>query len=154
MIQARIPLGRASSVTPHKNVSARGVAGYGFSPTRGNDARAAVLLVAWSVGPAGPLPRGFDAKLCEHAGCEPAGVALARHGKLDDLLPDQLCHAISQADGALKLGAHRFKRLVHDADLLGLESESTGSGSFHRGAADCWAAPDRPSAYTWWPADV
>jgi hypothetical protein len=57
MIQARIPLGRASSVTPHKNVSARGVAGYGFSPTRGNDARAAVLLdrvVGWSRRPPSP----------------------------------------------------------------------------------------------------
>jgi hypothetical protein len=32
-------------------------------------------------------------------------------GKLNDLPPDQLCHAISQADGELKLGAHGFKRL-------------------------------------------
>jgi hypothetical protein len=90
----------------------------------------------------------LDAELCEHAGRQPAGIPFASHGKLNDPLPDQLCHAISQVDGALKLGAHRFKRLVHDADLLGLESESTGSGSFHRGAAHCWAVPDRPSAYT------
>jgi hypothetical protein len=70
----------------------------------------------------------LDAELCEYAGGEPAGVSLASHGKLNDPLPDQLCHAICQADGALKLGAHGSKRLVHDADLLGLESDSSGSG--------------------------
>jgi hypothetical protein len=57
----------------------------------------------------------FDAELCEHAGRQPAGVPFASHGKLNDLLPDQLCHAISQADGERKFGAHGFKRPLHDA---------------------------------------
>ena len=83
----------------------------------------------------------LDAELCEHARGEPIRVPLAGHGKLNDLLPDQFCHAISQADRELKLGAHGFKRPVHGADLLGLESESAGSGSWHRGAAGCWTAP-------------
>jgi hypothetical protein len=77
----------------------------------------------------------FDAELCEHAGRQPGSFTLASHSKLNDLLPDQLCHAISQADGELKFGAHGFKRLVHDTDLLGLESDSSGSESLHRGAA-------------------
>jgi hypothetical protein len=38
----------------------------------------------------------LDAELCEHTRCEPIGVPLAGHGKLNDLLPDQLCHTISK----------------------------------------------------------
>jgi hypothetical protein len=68
----------------------------------------------------------FDAGLCEPAGRQPGSFTLASHSKLNDLLPDQLCHAISQTVGELKFGAHGFKRLVHDADLLGLESDSLG----------------------------
>jgi TolB-like protein len=100
-----------------------------------------------------PPPRSviLDAELCEHARGEPVRVPLAGHGKLNDPLPDQLSHAISQADGQLKLGAHGFKRPVHGADLLGLESETTGSRSWHRGAAGVWsgAALRRTLAAVW-----
>jgi hypothetical protein len=78
----------------------------------------------------------LDAELCEHAGRQPAGVPFASHGKLNDPLPNQLGHAISQADGELKLGAHGFKRPMHGADLLDLECEIAGRGSWHAGAAD------------------
>ena len=78
----------------------------------------------------------LDAELCEHASRQPAGVPFASHGKLNDPLPDQLGHAISQADGELKPGAYGFKRPMHGADLLDLECEIAGRGSWHAGAAD------------------
>ena len=51
----------------------------------------------------------LDAELCEHTRCEPIGVPLAGHGKLNNPLPDQHCRAISQADRELKLGAHETR---------------------------------------------
>ena len=83
----------------------------------------------------------LDTELREHARGEPIRVMLAGPGKLDDLPSDQLSHAITRADGELEPGAHGFKRPVHGLNVLGFESESTGSGSWHRGAADVWAAP-------------
>jgi hypothetical protein len=81
----------------------------------------------------------LEAELCEHARGEPVRVILAGPGELDDLPCDQLGRAITRADGELEPGAHRFKRPLHGFNVLGLESESTGSGSWHLGVADLWS---------------
>ena len=78
----------------------------------------------------------LDAELCEHARGKPVRVPLAGHGKLNDLLPDQLGHLIVRAHGELERDAHSLEGPVHGLDVLGLESESTGSGPYHHGAAD------------------
>jgi hypothetical protein len=77
----------------------------------------------------------LDTELREHARGEPVRVPLAGTGKLDDPQRDKFSYSISRAGRELKLGAHRLKRPVDDADLLGLESEVARSGSWHRGAA-------------------
>jgi hypothetical protein len=81
----------------------------------------------------------LEAELCEDARGEPVRVMLAGPGKLDDLPCDQLGHAIARADGELKPGAHGSKRPVHGLNVLGLENESTGSGSWHLGVTDVWS---------------
>ena len=43
---------------------------------------------------------------------------------------------ISRTDGKLTLGAHSVKRVAHGLNVLGLETETTGSRSWHRGATD------------------
>jgi hypothetical protein len=89
----------------------------------------------------------LDTELCERARGEPIRVVLAGPGKLDDLPCDQLGHLNSRARGKLKLGAHGFKRPVHGLNVLGLESEVTGSGPWHRGAASVCSDP--PPAITY-----
>jgi hypothetical protein len=81
----------------------------------------------------------LEAELCEYARGEPIRVTLAGPGKLDDLPCDQLGHAIAQADGELEPGAHGSKRPLHGFNVLGLESESSGSGSWHLGVTDVWS---------------
>jgi hypothetical protein len=78
----------------------------------------------------------LDTELCEHARGQPVRVSLASPGKLDDLFPHKLGHPIFRAHGKLELDAHSVKRLVHGLNMLGLESESMGSRSWHHGVAD------------------
>ena len=89
-----------------------------------------------------------DTKLSQGAGGEPARVPLAGSGKLDDPQRDSFSYLVSGAGGKLKAGADSAKCLVHGFNLLGLESESTGSGSWHGGAIDALNghAPDRRHA--------
>ena len=77
-----------------------------------------------------------DPKLSQGARDEPVRVALTGSGKLDDPQRDKFGYLISRTDGKLKLGAHSVKRVAHGLNVLGLESESTGSRSWHRGATD------------------
>jgi hypothetical protein len=86
----------------------------------------------------------LDTELREHARGEPFRVMLAGPGKLDDPERGKFSHAITRADGELEPGAHGFKRLVHGLNVLGLESESTGSGSWHHGAGDLGWGRTRP----------
>jgi len=79
----------------------------------------------------------LDAELCEHARGKPVRVPLAGHGKLNDLFPHKLGHLIVRGHGELERDAHSLKGPVHGLDVLGLESESTGSRPYHyHGAAD------------------
>jgi hypothetical protein len=52
---------------------------------------------------------------------------------------------ISRTDGKLKLAAHSVKRVAHGSNVLGLESETTGSRSWHLGATDVEAGRPRPA---------
>jgi hypothetical protein len=83
----------------------------------------------------------LDAERGEHASGEPVGVMLAGHGKLNDLLPDQLGHLVSRGRGELELGAHSLEGPVHGLNVVWLERESTGRGPYHQGAADVWSWP-------------
>jgi hypothetical protein len=78
----------------------------------------------------------LDAELCEHARGEPARVMFASPSKLDDLLADKLGHSVFHANGEPELDAHSLEGPVHGLNVLGLESESTGSWPYHRGAAN------------------
>lgn len=79
----------------------------------------------------------LDAELCEHARGKPVRVPLAGHGKLNDLFPHKLGHLNVRGHGELERDAHSLKGPVHGLDVLGLESESTGSRPYHyHGAAD------------------
>jgi hypothetical protein len=77
-----------------------------------------------------------DPKLSQGARDEPVRVGLTGSGKLDDPQRDKFGCLISRTDGKLKLGGHSVKRVAHGLNVLGLESESTGSRSWHRGATD------------------
>jgi hypothetical protein len=77
-----------------------------------------------------------DRELSQRARGEPVRVLLAGSSKLDDPRRDKFGYLISRTDGKLKLGAHSVKCVAHGLNVLGLESESTGSGSWHRGATD------------------
>jgi hypothetical protein len=77
-----------------------------------------------------------DAEFCEHARGKPVRVSLASPGKLNDLLPDKLGDLIVRRHGELERDAHSLEGSVHGLNVLGLESESTGSWPNHRGAAN------------------
>ena len=76
-----------------------------------------------------------DPKLSQDARGEPVRVPLTGPSQLDDLARDKFCFVISRTDGKLKSGACNLERLAHGFNVLGLESESMRSGSWHRGAA-------------------
>jgi hypothetical protein len=116
-------------------------------PPRGNTA-CPQLEKADAASPAHPLvnlqklalesPQRFvilDAELCQHA--RGIRVSLTSQGKLNDLLPDELCHAICRAGGKLKPGAHSV-RLVRGLNVLGvrlgmeLPTCGVGPGPFRR----------------------
>jgi len=78
----------------------------------------------------------LDAELGEHTSGEPVGIMLTSLSKLNDLLPDQVGYPIFRARGELELGAHSLKGPVHGLNVLGLVSESSGSGPYYHGAAD------------------
>ena len=78
----------------------------------------------------------LDAELGEHTSGKPVGIMLTSLSEFNDLLPDQLGHPIFRARGELELGAHSLKGPVHGLNVLGLVSESSGSGPYHHGAAD------------------
>jgi hypothetical protein len=75
-------------------------------------------------------------QLCQGTGGEPFRIPLASHGKLDDPRRDKFGQAITRASGKLKPGAHSLKGPVHGLDMLDLECEIAGRGSWHGGAAD------------------
>ena len=77
-----------------------------------------------------------DPELSQRARGEPVCVALTGSSKLDDPQRDKFGYVISRTDGKLKLGAHSVKRVAHGFNVLGLESETTGSRSWHREATD------------------
>ena len=70
-----------------------------------------------------------DPELSQRARGEPVRVLLTGSSKLDDPLRDVFGYLISRTDGKLKLGAHSVKCLAHGFNVLGLESETTGSRS-------------------------
>jgi hypothetical protein len=62
---------------------------------------------------------------------------------------------ISRADGKLKLVAHSVECVAHGSNVLGLESVSTGSRSWHLGATDVRSGavpcpPRSACALAWW----
>jgi hypothetical protein len=77
-----------------------------------------------------------DPELSQGARGEPVRVPLSGSSKLNDPQRDKFSYLVSRAGRKLKLGAHRAKCLAHGVNVLGLESESTGSWSWHRGATD------------------
>jgi hypothetical protein len=81
----------------------------------------------------------IEAELREHARGKSVRVMLAGPGELDDLPRNQLGHLNSRARGKLKLGAHGSKRPLHGFNVLGLEIENSGSGSWHLGVTDVWS---------------
>ena len=72
-----------------------------------------------------------DPKLSQSARDEPVRVALTGSGKLDDPQRDKFGYLISRAGGKLKLDAHSGKRPLHGFNVLGLERDGLGSGSWH-----------------------
>jgi hypothetical protein len=76
-----------------------------------------------------------DAELSEDARGEPVRIPLTGHGELDDPASDKLGFLISRTGETLKHCARGIERLAHGFQVLGLESESVDSGSWHRGAA-------------------
>ena len=77
-----------------------------------------------------------DAKLSQDARREPVRVPLAGPSKLVDPAGDKFGFVISRTDGKLKSRARNVERLAHGFNMLGLESESARSGSWHRRAND------------------
>jgi hypothetical protein len=86
-------------------------------------------------------------ELCKRARSKPFRVPLAGPGKLNDLRRDKFGCLIFRTGRKLKPCAHSIKRLAHSFNVRGLESDTMGSGSWHRGAADVRVfAPDQPHA--------
>jgi hypothetical protein len=87
-----------------------------------------------------------DPEFSQRTRGEPVRVLLAGSSKLDDPQRDKFGYLISRTDGKLKLAAHSVKRVAHGLNVLGLESETTGSRSWHLGATDLrsWGRP-RPA---------
>jgi hypothetical protein len=80
-----------------------------------------------------------DPELSQRARGRPVHVPLTSYGKLNDPQRDKFGYLVSRTDGKLKLGAHSVKRVAHGFEVLGLESNRMGSGSWHRGVADVWS---------------
>ena len=70
-----------------------------------------------------------DPELSQGARSEPVRVPLSGSSKLNDPQRDKFSYLVSRAGGKLKLGAHSVKCLAHGFNVLGLESETTGSRS-------------------------
>ena len=75
-----------------------------------------------------------DPELSQDARREPVRVPLAGPGKLDDPARDKFGFVISRTDGKLKPRTRGLERLAHGFNVLKVERESMGSGSWHRGA--------------------
>jgi hypothetical protein len=86
-----------------------------------------------------------DPELSQRSRGEPVRVLLAGSRKLDDPQRDKFGYLISRTDGKLKLAAHSVKRVAHGSNVLGLESETTGSRSWHLGVTDVEAGPSPAS---------
>ena len=84
-----------------------------------------------------------DPELSQRARGEPVRVLLTGSSNLDDPPRDKFGYLISRTDGELKLGAHSVKRVAHGLNVLVLESESTGSRSWHFEATACGVGPSR-----------
>jgi hypothetical protein len=77
-----------------------------------------------------------DPELSQGARGEPVRVLLAGPGTLDNRARDKFGFLIAGASGKLKPGARSIERLAHGFDVLGLESDSIGNGSWHRGRVE------------------
>ena len=73
----------------------------------------------------------LHAELGEHTSGEPVGVPFTGSGEFDDPPRDKFGYLIPRAGGKLKLDAHSGKRPLHGFNVLGLESDGLGSGSWH-----------------------
>jgi hypothetical protein len=80
-----------------------------------------------------------DPELNQDARREPVRVPLAGPGKLDDPARDKFGFVISRTDGKLKPRTRNVECLAHGFNVLGVERESMGRGSWHRGAYRCGA---------------
>jgi hypothetical protein len=78
-------------------------------------------------------------ELGQRARGEPVRIPLTGASQLDNPARDKFCLLIAGTGGKLKPRAGSIECLAHGFNMLGLESESTGSRFWHRGVTDVWS---------------